>query len=1063
MYHPGMNHRWRVALLLFGSGASALIYETVWLRQFRLIFGASTPATAAVITIFIGGLGLGGALLGGRADRSNNPLTMYALLELGVTIGAAVTPLLFWIVRAGYLALGGSFALGVMPAAAVRLILAAIVLGGPTFLMGGTLPAASRSVERSGDASRSGVAALYALNTTGAVVGAMLSTFLLIERLGNLRTLLFACVLNAFVGVTAFAIAASMRSAGKKRSLQLRDEVEEEPPAEAVVATSAAAVAPPAFVYVASGVVGFAFLLMELVWYRMLAPLLGGTTFTFGLILTVALFGIGSGSFVYATSRRTRATLTGFALCSALEALALIVPFAAGDRVALFALFTRQLGSVGFSGYVLSWSLVALFVVFPAAFATGVQFPLLISLLGEGRADVGRHVGRAYAWNTVGSILGSLAGGFGFLPLLTAPGTWRLAAGVLVALVIATLIAAKRPGIAAVPVGVTALIAVALLFSEGPTAFWRHTPIGAGRAGQMNMTPNNVIDFMNTRRRTTFWEADGLESSVSVADADGFSFTVNGKGDGHARFDAGTQVMSGVLAGLLHPHPRTAAVVGLGTGTSAGWLAALPGMQHVDVVEIEPAIRHVAELCTPVNRDVLHNPKVRLLFGDGREFLLTHRGQYDVISSEPSNPYRAGIASLFTSEFYAACRPRLAPGGIFIQFLQAYEVDAPTIRSVYATISSVFPYVETWQSQHGDLLLVAANAPIQYDTASVAARLRNPVIGQGVWDAWWTNDPAGVFAHYVCGDRTARRLAINAQKNTDDRTIIEYSFARTLGMSEGFDISDLRAFARLENDSVPSCIVAQADIDTIDRRRTTISIPDTSQIDVNPFVSQDQRLMAIAASSYLTGDFAQVWTLWQSLGGKPSTPLETVMYAESLARRGDPSAEPLIERLRTVAPVEADVLTARLRFAQGNVNAAADALIAAFHAYRHDPWPLPIVMDHAIGVANEMARTPAFAPVLPQLAEALSEPFSIHLFEEFRKSALFLAQQALSPQWGCSAQEIQAIRDYEPNVPWQQPYLSRRADCYQQVHSPDAGRASRDLQQFLAAAPKRLTGGMQVQ
>jgi spermidine synthase len=1054
-----MTHRWRVALLLFGSGASALIYETVWLRQFRLIFGASTPASAAVITVFIGGLGLGGALLGSRADRSRNPLTMYALLELGVTICAALTPILFWIVRAGYLTVGGSFAIGMIPATALRLLLAVLVLGAPTFLMGGTLPAASRAVERSGDSSRSGVAVLYALNTGGAVVGAMLATFLLLERLGNLRTLFAACGLNALVGVTALLIASSVRSPGK-RSRILRDEIEDSPAGEE--SEGVALVAAPGFVFAAAAVVGFAFLLMELVWYRMLAPLLGGTTFTFGLILGVALFGIGCGSFAYATGRRQRASLTGFALCSALEALALAVPFAVGDRVALFALFTRQLGSIGFSGYVLSWCLVAGFVVFPAAFASGVQFPLLISLLGEGRANVGRHVGRAYAWNTVGSILGSLAGGFGFLPFLTAQGTWRLAVGVLITLVIATLIQAKRPGIAAVPVAITAVAAVALLFSEGPTAFWRQTPIGAGRADQAKMNPNKVIDFMHTRQRTTFWEADGLESSVSVADSDGFAFVINGKGDGHARLDAGTQIMGAVLAGLLHPHPRTAVVVGLGTGTTAGWLAALPGMQHVDVVEIEPAIRHVAELCTPVNRDVLHDPKVTVVLGDGREFLLTHRGQYDVISAEPSNPYRAGIASLFTSEFYRACRTRLAPGGMFIQFLQAYEVDAATIRTVYATITSVFPHVETWQSQHGDLLLVGSLAPIPYDTATIASRLRSPVVSRGVWNAWWAAEPMAVLAHYVGGDRSARTLAAGVPKNSDDRTFIEYSFARTLGNNDSFDIADLRAFARLESDSLPSCITDPRDVATIERRRMTMGIPDVSEAKVGSFLNNEPRLVGIAASAYVTADYNTVWTLWQSLGD-PTTPLEAVMYADALARRGDPSAEPLIERLRAVAPTEADVLLSELRFRQGNVAASAAALTAAFHAYRRDPWPLPIVMNRAIVVAADMARQPGFEPVLPQIAEALSQPFAIHMFEEFRKSALFLVLKQTSPPWGCSEQEMQIIHDYEPHVPWQEPYLARRAQCYEQGHLAASPDAARDLQQFLAAAPKRLTQSTTVQ
>src|SRR5687767_4844237 len=195
-----------VSLLLFGSGFCALIYQTVWLRQFRLIFGASTLASAAVIAIFMGGLGIGGHFLGRRIDRSANPLAFYGVLEVGVALSAAATPLLLWIVRAGYLAIGGSFALGGFMATIVRLLLATIVLAIPTFLMGGTLPAAARSVEHGGDQGRRSLAVLYATNTLGAVAGAVLSTFFLLERFGNLRALIAAALLNILVALTALLI-----------------------------------------------------------------------------------------------------------------------------------------------------------------------------------------------------------------------------------------------------------------------------------------------------------------------------------------------------------------------------------------------------------------------------------------------------------------------------------------------------------------------------------------------------------------------------------------------------------------------------------------------------------------------------------------------------------------------------------------------------------------------------------------------------------------------------------------------------------------------------------------
>jgi hypothetical protein len=392
-----------VGLLLFGSGACALIYQTVWLRQFRLIFGASTAASAAVLAIFMGGLGLGGLLIGKRIDRLRNPLAIYGFLEVGVSLFAGLTPILFWLVRHLYLAMGGSFALGQFVATVVRLLLSVVVLAIPTILMGGTLPAASRAVEGD-DAGRLSVSILYAANTVGAVIGTVFSTFYLLETFGNLKALIAAALLNAIVGLAAIAYSNRVGDSDITHE-----------------ASTTPAVAPHRLVYAAAAVVGFAFFLMELVWYRMLAPILGGTTYTFGLILAVALAGIGAGSFVYALLRRTRATLGAFAVLCAVEALTIAIPFALGDRLASLSLFLRALGTFGFSGFVLAWSLVTVIVIFLPAFIAGAQFPVLISLLGEGAEDVGRHVDDVPGTRWAQSRARSSAE-FGALPLLTAPG-----------------------------------------------------------------------------------------------------------------------------------------------------------------------------------------------------------------------------------------------------------------------------------------------------------------------------------------------------------------------------------------------------------------------------------------------------------------------------------------------------------------------------------------------------------------------------------------------------------------------------------------------------------------
>src|ERR1051326_4233877 len=196
------------AVLLFFSGACALTYQTVWFRQFRLIFGASTFATAAVLAIFMGGLGVGSAILGRRADAHPKPLVFYGNLELLIAISAAASQLLLWLVAKIYFATGGSVTLGIFLATVVRLILAAVVLAVPTVMMGGTLSAAARAVETNDDGARRQVALLYGANTLGAVTGTLVSTFFALEVFGNRKTLLVAVLVNAIIAVVARSVGA---------------------------------------------------------------------------------------------------------------------------------------------------------------------------------------------------------------------------------------------------------------------------------------------------------------------------------------------------------------------------------------------------------------------------------------------------------------------------------------------------------------------------------------------------------------------------------------------------------------------------------------------------------------------------------------------------------------------------------------------------------------------------------------------------------------------------------------------------------------------------------------
>ncbi len=1041
---------WLIAGLLFGSGFCALVYQVGWLREFRLIFGASTAASAAVLAIFIGGLGVGGLLLGPRADAHPRPFLFYAQLETFVALSAAVTPFLLSAVRFLYLASGGSSVLGTPVATVGRLVLSAMVLSLPTVAMGGTLPAAARAATRENDLRRQDVAALYALNTLGAVCGCGVATFWMLETFGTRSTLWLAAAFNVLVAMLARQLERSLATA--------RSGAATEPGARADLAGSdAERAAPLRFLLLASGGVGFAFFLMELVWYRMLAPLLGGSAFSFGLILAVALAGIGIGGLLYAlVSDQRRASLPGFAWSCLLEAGCLAATFALGDRLAILALALVPLSNVGFAARVVGWSLTTLVVVLPAAVVAGYQFPLLIALFGRGRHHVGQQIGWAYAANTVGAIVGSLAGGFGLLPWISAIGTWRLVSALLVALGLAAAVVsalqAPRPRRTLAAHAGLALGVITLLIATGPTAIWRHTGIGAGRArADALSSANQFRTWVNTTERDVIWQADGIESSVAlVRGHSGLTFFMNGKSDGSAREDSGTQVMLGLLGALANPSATTALVVGLGTGSSAGWLAAIPSLDKVDVVEMEPRIVDVARAFSAVNHDVLANPKVHLTIGDAREILQTTREGYDLIVSEPSNPFRAGIASLFTVEYYRSAASRLHDDGTFIQWLQVYEVDAPTVRTAYKTLAQVFPYIETWHTDVGDVGLVASKRPRVHNIAALSRRIADEPFKSALARVWGATSVESLFGRHLAGPGFARLVATmpGVDINTDDRNIIEFSVARSVGRNLVL-IPDIDEAARASGVSRPAvddeAAVRWAEVDTAAISHG-VTLSDFHEPRMNGSAADRARRGALVAY-YQRGDLAAARQLWGSQADEPRDLNELVMLADLAVSAGDAAAaECHIEQLRAYQTGEADVLLATLRLGQQRLPEAAEAVAAALMRFRTDPWPRVRLKERAFQLADVLA---AASPALGRkLFDAMAEPLAVDAIDDIRTATRAAMTRRIDFPGLCNG----AVSALEPHVPWTEPFLRLRRDCYNVTRDARLARATDDLAEYLRNA-----------
>lgn len=1050
----------RVAALVFSSGFCSLVYQTVWFREFRLIFGASTLANAAVLAIFMAGLGIGGLVLGRYADRWRRPLNNYANLEFLIALTAAATPFLLDLIRQFYYGLGGTSVLGGVTATLLRLGLTALVLAPSVFFMGGTLPAAAKAVTDDGDGGRRGLAVLYALNTLGAVTGVVLSTFLLFEISGFRTTLYLAALLNVLVALSARALARELEpQLPPQPSPTAAEPAAPQNPGATPVPHELLAIKPRRWLLPAAFTTGFVFFLTELVWYRLAAPILGGSTYTFGIILALALFGIGVGGYLHALrGERASASVGSFGVTCTLQALLLIAPFALGDVLAYLTLNLHNFGSSSFIWLSWSWVLAASLMVMPAALVAGYQFPLMFALKGRGEAGIGSDTGKIYAANTLGAITGSLLGGFGVFPLLGANKTWILCAALMVALgFYVTARSFQRERGKALLSGLFALAALYLMTSPGPSAFWTQTAIGAGRASFAIGSQNDWRAAVKSVNDYTLEQYDGVESSVGFGISDGLSLINNGKSDGNIFGDAATQVFLGLVPAALHPEPKSAFVIGLGTGQTAGWLAEVPGMARVDVAEIEPNVRRFAELAAATNYDATDRPNVNLIIGDGRESLITSRQGYDVIVSEPSNPYRAGIASFYTEEFYKQAAAHLNPGGYFAQWVQTYEVSPAAVATVVNTMSRTFPALSYWSLSGGDLLLLGSLEPQTHDVAALRNRAALHPFSTALQNIQRVSGAEGLLMMHLANDRvTAPFLQSfsrsNLAINRDDTPTLEYMFARTVGRP--FDAAEVKnsliALGLETGDYLPQVRGGEIDRQQLERFRA-MSHPELTEA-FRPVQSPATKALATFWQTYYAGDPTKTAALIPTLPRENSAALRYAVAkvrvqqtSTQSPRNAAPEAalEAELDALERTE-VRADVTALRLYWAlkRGDETQATALIPGVVDTLRSDPW-----FSQGALLFEGASREPLPKAHQSLAKELLAGPLNGYKLEAQRRTLLLslAAQSAGTKPVPYCTDVYQTLSDV---IPWERAVLGARVRCFEAYGNEALPEAKAALERF---------------
>jgi len=746
------------------SGFTSLIYEILWAKQLSLVFGTSIIAVSIVAATFMGGLALGSILLGRYIDRHSEHLRTYALLELGIALCALSFPLGLDLIRSSYVDFSRIFPSAPLYAHTLQFMQTAVLLIFPAALMGGTFPALCRQFARRKCGGQIG--RLYALNTVGATLGAFGSGYLLIPNLGLSGTNQLAIALNLVIVGAAWCLGGRLRNSSGQEVAQSRLTIET--PRQRLVLAAVA-------------LTGFFSLAYEILWTRVLLLFLGNTSYAFALILSCFLVGLALGGGLYARLARPEMDEEKlYVLLTLLMGGAILLTTPFYDRLAyLFQAIHQVSDERWWLLSLLSWLAVLVILAVPAI-CSGALLPASVSLLDPGRCHTGSGVGLVVSHNTLGAVLGSLLAGFVMIPALGLQDSFRLLGfSNLVLAVVLMLTLSRHPiRVRAAILAAAACIAALLPGNWNPalmnSGIYCYAPKYAAMGGLESVLANETILETIEGRDTTVAIHESLDGRYRF-------FTVNGKTDGGTGSDTATQILIGHLPMLLHGSPEKTLVIGLGTGITLKGLSGYTA-GTIDCVEISPEVIAAERYFSAHNGQALDDPKLMLIVNDGRNHLLAREDLYDVIISEPSNPWQSGNANLFTLEFYHLAARRLQEDGVFSQWIGLYDITTENLRIACNTLRQVFPHVLAFHSG-SDLILLASKKQLDFDLGSMRKNLTRPDI-RNTLASIGVNRVGDLFArHYLYGSTSLQTFSEGTVLNTDDRPLLEYSAHHNLGSS----------------------------------------------------------------------------------------------------------------------------------------------------------------------------------------------------------------------------------------------------------------------------------------
>lgn len=760
-----------IYVLFFLSGASALIYQLIWLRELGLVFGNTTYATSAILTAFMGGLALGSYLFGKYADRVKSSLRLFAWLELGIGL-SAIGILLFFVplIQAVYKWAFG-IALYSWVLNTIRFVLAIIILIIPTTMMGGTLPAISKYLIKQADKFGKKVGWLYALNTLGGVMGAFFTGYFLIRMFGMTFTYWIAILADLVVAYFAFRLyrkASTAKTITRKKEPKATTQPKGGADTEKIRPYSARTAHLCLWAF---ALAGFASLAYEVIWTRALLFYISSTTYSFTAILVTFLVGIAVGSWLISLwVDRIKHLVFWFGIIEMLIALAAILSIPLIKNLALTQKWMLALFSIENWNHVVIMLFISTFMILIVpTLLMGAAFPIVNRIYVKSVARMGQGVGKVYMSNTIGSIVGSFLSGFVLLPLLGIKGCIVFLAAVNLVVGVVVIFFESENNARKVVFsfsGAAVVLFLALAFTYLPSSplFMNSISFTDTKLLYHKDAPSATLSALESRDDLNIW-GDYVRY-----------VNVNGHNTAHTTFaDIIIHKTLAHLPMVLHPNPRTALVIGFGFGSTCESFLT-HNISAVHCVELLRSEIETAKFFRRHNSGVFRDPRFAYIVNDGRNFVQAIDRKYDIISVNAVDPKFSPM--IYTTEFYKQCKQKLNRNGMAVAWLPLYGMTVEEVKALVKSFVDAFPNSSLWFNNPEHLLLLGIKGEMELSAATVVDRLSKPAVKADLAEIE-LDTPYALLSTFFCSIQNLLQLTIDAEAHTDDKPIVEFSHIAT--------------------------------------------------------------------------------------------------------------------------------------------------------------------------------------------------------------------------------------------------------------------------------------------